>query len=96
MFVVLLKFAENKEKAPEFMDGHKAWLAKGFEDRIFLLAGSLKPGLGGSVIMHGISAEEVEGRVNEDPFVVEKVVSAEILEIDPSRVDDRLGFLAEG
>ena len=42
MFVVLLKFAENKERAGEFMDGHKAWIARGFEDGVFLLVGSLK------------------------------------------------------
>lgn len=96
MFIVVLKFGENKEKAPEFMEGHKAWLAKGFEDGVFVLAGSLIPGLGGSVIVQGVSAKEVEALVNEDPFVIEKVVTSEIMEIAPSRVDDRLEFLLEG
>ena len=32
MFVVLLKFAENRSKAPEFMEGHNAWLKAGFDD----------------------------------------------------------------
>jgi hypothetical protein len=31
--------------------------------------------------------------VNDDPFVAEKLVSAEILEIAPSRADERLNFL---
>jgi hypothetical protein len=31
--------------------------------------------------------------VNEDPFVAENVVSAEILEITASRTDERLKFL---
>jgi hypothetical protein len=31
--------------------------------------------------------------VNDDPFVVENVVSAEILEITPSRTDERLKFI---
>jgi hypothetical protein len=31
--------------------------------------------------------------VNDDPFVVEDVVSAEILELAPSRADERLAFL---
>jgi hypothetical protein len=31
--------------------------------------------------------------VNEDPFVAEDVVRAEILEITPAKADERLGFL---
>ena len=37
---------------------------------------------------------EIEARLNEDPFVEENVVRAEILEIAPNRVDERLSFLA--
>lgn len=93
MFVVLLKFSENKASAGDFMDGHNAWLKRGFEDDVFALAGSLKPGLGGALVCHNTSLEELEARVNEDPFVVQNVVTAEILEIDPARTDDRLEFL---
>jgi hypothetical protein len=32
-------------------------------------------------------------RVNGDPFVAENVVSAEILEITPSKTEERLQFL---
>jgi len=33
--------------------------------------------------------------VNGDPFVAENVVSAEILEITPSKADERLKFLLD-
>lgn len=29
------------------MDGHKAWLKRGFDDGVFLLASSREPSLGG-------------------------------------------------
>lgn len=93
MFVILLKFSENKSKAGEFMDSHNEWIKRGFEDGVFLLVGSLQPNLGGTVIAHNVSLSEVEDRVNSDPFVTENVVSAEILEIDPKKADERLGFL---
>ena len=32
MFIVLLKFSANKTKAAQFMEGHKAWLKRGFDD----------------------------------------------------------------
>ena len=93
MFVVLLKFAANKAKAGQLMDGHNAWIKRGFEDGVFLLVGSLKPGLGGGIVAHNASLEELQNRVKEDPFVAENVVSAEILELAPSKADARLGFL---
>src|SRR5262249_41795822 len=90
MFVVLLKFADNKGKAGQFMEKHKAWLQRGFDDGIFLLAGNLQPSLGGGIVAHNSSMPDLQDRVNADPFVAEGIVSAEILEISPSRVDDRL------
>jgi uncharacterized protein YciI len=93
MFIVLLKFAGNKDKAGRFMDGHKAWLKRGFDDGVFLLAGSLQPNLGGGIVVSNVTLPDLQSRVNDDPFVAENVVSAEILEIAPSRVDDRLSFL---
>jgi len=93
MFVVLLKFSENKSKAGEFMDGHNQWIKRGFEDGIFLLAGSLQSNQGGSVVAHNILLTDLQDRVNEDPFVAENIVRAEILEIEPKKVDERLSFL---
>jgi len=75
------------------MDAHKAWIQQGFDDDVFLMVGSLQPNMGGAVLAHGVSRDEIETRVNEDPFVVEGIVSAEILEISPARADQRLDFL---
>jgi uncharacterized protein YciI len=93
MFIVLLKFSDNKAKAGQFMEGHEKWIERGFDDGVFLLAGGLQPNLGGAILAHAASRAELQGRVNADPFVAEKVVEAEILETAPSRADARLGFL---
>ncbi len=93
MFIILLKFSDNKDQAGRFMEGHNAWIKRGFDDGVFLLAGSLQPGAGGALIAHNSSLAELETRVNEDPFVAENIVSAEILEISPARTDERLRFL---
>ena len=47
MFVVLLKFSDNKGKASQLMEGHKEWIKRNFDDGVFLLVGSLQPNLGG-------------------------------------------------
>jgi hypothetical protein len=84
MFIVLLKFSGNKGQAGQFMEGH---------DGVFLLAGSLQPNLGGGIVAHNTSLPELLSRVNDDPFVTENVVAAEILEITPAKADERLKFL---
>ena len=93
MFIVLLKFSGNKGQAGQFMQGHKEWIKRGFDDGVFLLVGSLQPNLGGGILAHNAALSDLQNRVNDDPFVAENVVSAEILEITPSRTDERLKFL---
>jgi uncharacterized protein YciI len=93
MLIVLLKFSDNKGQASQFMKGHNEWIKRGFDDGVFLLVGSLQPNLGGGIVAHNTSLSDLQSRVNTDPFVVEKVVEAEILEITPSKTDTRLDFL---
>ena len=93
MFIVSLKFSENKGGANQFMEGHKEWIKRGFDDGVFLLVGNLQPNLGGGIVAHNTSLSDLESRVNDDPFVAENVVTAEILEIAPSKTDERLQFL---
>ena len=93
MYIIILKFSANKSRASQFMDGHKAWIKRGFDDGVFLLAGSLEPGLGGGILAHNTSLADLRGRVNDDPFVAEDVVKAEIFELDPGKADERLQFL---
>ena len=95
MFIVLLRFSANKGRAAEFMEGHKQWIRRGIEDGIFLLAGSLQPGLGGAIIALDASHAALQSRVDLDPFVTHDVVSAEILQIAPSAADERLKFLLQ-
>lgn len=93
MFIVLLRFSTNKSQASRLMQDHNEWIKRGFNDGVFLLAGSLQPNLGGGIMAHNMSLPELQDRVNSDPFVAENVVSAEILEITPSRTSDQLSAL---
>lgn len=93
MFFVLLKFSDNKAKAGEFMNGHNQWIARGYDDEVFLLSGGIQPKLGGAIVAHNTSRAQLQARLNDDPFVANNIVSAEIIEIAPSRVDPRLQFL---
>jgi uncharacterized protein YciI len=93
MYVVLLRFSGAKAKALELMEGHKAWIKRGFDDGVFVMTGTLQPNAGGLVVAVKTSRTDLEGRVSADPFVVEGVVTAEILDVALSRVDERLEWL---
>ena len=95
MFVVLLKFSGNKSQASQLMEGHNEWVKRGVSDGVFLLVGSLQSNMGGGILAHNTSFQDLQSRVSDDPFVAEDVVSAEILEITPSKVDARLQFLLD-
>ncbi|GLW55117.1 YciI family protein [Kitasatospora phosalacinea] len=93
MFVVLLRFSDNKAAAAQHMAAHQQWIKHGLDDGVFLLVGSIQPGLGGAVLAHNTTPEELSKRVDEDPFVAQNVVTAEIIEIVPGTADERLSFL---
>ena len=90
MFIVLLKFSDNKSQAGQFMAGHNEWIKRGFDDGIFLLVGSLQPNQGGGIMATNTSLPELQKRVSSDPFVEKNVVTAEIIEITPAKIDERL------
>lgn len=95
MFVVTLRFAANKHQASTHMAAHNAWLRRGFDEGVFVLAGSIKPGAGGMILAHRESHEALMDRISADPFVTHAVVTAEIAEVTPGLTDERLAFLQE-
>lgn len=93
MFVVMLEFTAARSNAGAFLEGHRAWLARGFADGVFLLAGSLAADAGGAVLATGETREALRMRLDADPFVADGIVEARIVEIAPSKADPRLAFL---
>ena len=96
MFIVLLKFSANKAAAGELMSTHNDWIAGGFEDGIFQCVGSLNPAAGGAILAIGESRDEIERRVNSDPFVIHDVVTAEVIEVDVKKTAPDLDVLKAG
>lgn len=96
MFIVLLEFSDNRDRAGELLDGHNAWIERGFADGVFLLTGGLQHNRGGGILAHNTALAELEQRVADDPFVANAVVAASIIELAPRRTDDRLAFLDDG
>lgn len=75
------------------MQAHNEWIAEGFRDGIFQCVGSLTPEAGGAILAAGESREEIERRINADPFVEHNVAVAQIAEVDVKKTTPALGFL---
>jgi uncharacterized protein YciI len=93
MFVIFLRFAENRHLAGDHMGGHNDWIRQGIDDAVFLLVGSLSGGQGGAILAHGVTRSDLEKRLEADPFVAEGIVVPEIIEIQPAMTDRRLAFV---
>ena len=95
MFIVILRFSDNRDRADELREAHRAALKRGFDDGVYLIGGRLLPHQGGALLAHNTTVEELTERVNQDPFVAENVTRAEILEFNAALADERLSFLLE-
>ncbi|KQV82604.1 hypothetical protein ASD15_11485 [Massilia sp. Root351] len=95
MFVVLLKFSENKGLAQQYMAGHKEWIDAGFNDGVFALVGGLQPNAGGGILAINTTRDALEERVRRDPFVEHGIVTPDIIEIAPARTNGQLAWLTQ-
>jgi uncharacterized protein YciI len=93
MFVVLLRFSDNRGMARQLMASHTDWIQRGLDDGIFLVVGGLEPNLGGAIVAHGLTRPDLEARIGTDPFVAHDVVRSEVLELSPSKTAPQLAFL---
>lgn len=95
MYIVFLRFGQNRALAGQWMAEHNSWLAEGFASGDFFLAGSLESSQGGVLIARDMDRESLLERVNQDPFVEHGVVTAEVHGFKPSRLADGLGAALE-
>ena len=93
IYVVFLRLSSERAQARKWLDGHQAWIQRGIDEGVFLMAGSLEQGQGGAVLASHTSLAALQARVAEDPFVAHRVVDAEIVPIAPSRTAPRLQAL---
>ncbi len=93
MYFILLTFSTNRDQLVAHLDGHKAWLEQGFNDGVFIMAGSITDGEGGAILAVGEDETALMERVAKDPFVVAEVVEPEIIGVSPTMMDSRLDFL---
>ena len=94
MYIVLMQLVDGG-KAPTYMDGHKAWIRQQFDDGVLFYVGGRRGGGGNAMIASGVAHSDLVARLNANPFVSNGVVTVEVIELDTTMSDPRLGFLVE-
>ena len=74
------------------MKAHVAWLKRGFDEGMFLLAGRQVPRTGGVIVVRGHRAE-VTALMTSDPFVTAEAATFEVIEVATSFAADALADL---
>jgi len=93
MFVIKLTYTKPIEQVDQFLSDHKVWVKQGFDEGVFLLSGGLHPRTGGLLLALGNDRRAIEERVSKDPFVLNSVAAACVVEVVPSSLDERLSFM---
>lgn len=90
--VVTLTYVQPVEAVDAQMTAHVAWLQRGLDEGVLLLAGRQVPRTGGIVLCRGRKAE-VAAYLTSDPFVTSGVATAEVVELAASFAADPLADL---
>ena len=90
MFIVNLKYMVPSKKIDEVRSEHIKFLDKFYSEGKFLISGRKYDGSGGVIIAISDSEAEVEAIMKQDPFVVKKVATYEIIGFNPTK---KLGIL---
>ena len=84
MFVVVLTYTKPLAEIDALMDDHVAFLRRGYEAGVFLASGRQVPRCGGVILAMAPTRDELETRMQGDPFVREGAATIEILEFRTS------------
>lgn len=93
MYIVFLRFAQNRGQAGQWMAEHNKWLADGIASGDFVITGSLESSQGGILIVRDMDQSSLLEKVGQDPFVSHGVVAPEVHKFKPSRLAEGLSAL---
>ncbi|MEV0198737.1 YciI family protein [Nonomuraea sp. NPDC050691] len=80
MFVISVHYTAPLERIDDLMSAHVRWLDANYEAGVFLASGRKVPRTGGVILAAGVSREDLDAIVAEDPFAKEGAANHEITE----------------
>jgi len=85
MFIILLTYTCTNEKIDEYLVEHRSYLDRYYSLNKFICSGAQQPRNGGVILCNGVSKEEVESIILEDPFNIHALATYQVIEFTPSK-----------
>lgn len=90
VYLLLLNYPESLEAVDAALPRHVRWLEQRYADGDFLVTGRREPRTGGVILARGMARERVESIIATDPFVLDDLVTYEVIEFVPSKTGPEL------
>ncbi|WP_219115665.1 YciI family protein [Janthinobacterium sp. UMAB-56] len=85
MYIVLLHYVQPLAAIEAHLEEHRRFLDRHYAAGIFLASGPQMPRTGGVILVKGLSREELDGVLAEDPFYREQIASYQVIEFNPTK-----------
>ncbi|WP_025597858.1 YciI family protein [Burkholderia sp. WSM2230] len=86
MYVINLIYTAPLERIDDALEAHRAFVAKQFEDGVFVAAGPKVPRDGGIILAVRIERDRLDAILATDPFAVHKLARYEVTEFKTTRL----------
>ena len=86
MFVVLLHYVQPIEVVERLLEEHRTFLDRHFAAGRFIASGAQVPRVGGVILARGMSRQQLDAVLAEDPFLRERVADYQVVEFNPTKV----------
>ncbi len=95
MYILSLNYVKPVSEIEKFIDEHIEYLKKYYKAGVFVMSGRKVPRTGGVILAKGISLEELDTVIHEDPFHVNGVAEYTVTEFIPTMTMDEISVLKE-
>jgi uncharacterized protein YciI len=85
MFVLISRYVKPLDVVDAWLPEHRAFLDRHYAAHHVLTSGPQTPRVGGMIVTHEITREQLDEMMGEDPFVREGVSEYQVIEFKPSR-----------
>jgi uncharacterized protein YciI len=82
MFLLLGRYLKPVDEVEVHLDAHRGWIREQAEAGIFIAAGREVPLQGGLIVATGVTRDELDAIIANDPYFTEKVAEYDVREYD--------------
>lgn len=89
IFIAILTYKKPLDEVSKFRPAHLDFLDIYYKTGKFIVSGRQTPPVGGVILAHNVTKEELEAILKEDPFYINELADFEIIEFTPAKYAEK-------